>query len=115
MTLRTLALSTAGMMLVAWSAIAQTGNLEGNVKGDDGKEHSLKVDSGTKLVGPRGREIKGLSDKALKEGARVAWTLDKEGKVKELHLQSARGGIQRKGIGADEPEKSKSKDKDKEK
>jgi len=37
MTLRTLALSTAGMMLVAWSAIAQTGNLEGNVKGDDGK------------------------------------------------------------------------------
>ena len=37
MKLRNLALSTAGVILFALSAAAQTANLEGNVKGDDGK------------------------------------------------------------------------------
>ena len=37
MKLRSLALTTAGVVLFAFSAFAQTANLEGNVKGEDGK------------------------------------------------------------------------------
>jgi hypothetical protein len=60
------------------------------VKGDEDKEYVVKVESSTKLVGPRGREIGGLSDKALKEGARGSWMLYKDGKVTELHLRGGR-------------------------
>src|SRR5690349_23087671 len=37
MKVRTLGLTTAGMMLLAVSALAQTASLEGNVKDEDGK------------------------------------------------------------------------------
>src|SRR5690348_1684984 len=37
MKVRTLGLTTAGMMLFAFSALAQTASLEGTVKGEDGK------------------------------------------------------------------------------
>jgi len=37
MKLRKLAMTTAGVVLFAFSALAQTANLEGNVKGEDGK------------------------------------------------------------------------------
>jgi hypothetical protein len=62
----------------------------------DGKKKELMVAKETKFVGPKGgkRDIK---DKALKAGATIWVVIDKDGKLKEVHI----------------PAKEKPKDKDK--
>jgi hypothetical protein len=62
------------------------------IKTEDGKERTFMVDTSTKITGPRGGAVKGLSDKRFKiEGIDITVIADSSGKnAKEIHVGSSR-------------------------